>query len=255
MELADGKVVMITGAARGIGRGIANVFGKNGAHVVVCDIKDADSKKFVHAVEEQHGRKGLAVHLDVTDSCSINDAVAQVIGEFGHIDVLVNNAGLMRNHYIVDFPLTDWQAVFRVNMEGTFLCSQAVAKEMLKNNRGGCIINIFSCAANNADLTHSAYSASKAAIITFTRVAALELGQYGIRVNAILPGATGPTDMLQAVFQNVPGIEQELISKTTLGKLATPEDQGNAALFLASDLASHITGEYLIVAGGEFMNA
>ena len=255
MELADGKVVMITGAARGIGKGIANVFGKNGAHVVVCDIKDDDSKRVVHAAEEQHGKKGLAVHLDVTDPESINDAVAQVIEEFGHIDVLVNNAGLMRNHYIVDFPLADWQAVFRVNMEGTFLCSQAVAKEMLKNNRGGCIINISSCAANKADLKHSAYSASKAAIITFTRVAALELGQYGIRVNAILPGATGPTDMLQAVFQNVPGIEQELISKTTLGKLATPEDQGNAALFLASDLASHITGEYLIVAGGEFMNA
>jgi NAD(P)-dependent dehydrogenase (short-subunit alcohol dehydrogenase family) len=246
---------LITGAARGIGRGIAKVFGENGAHVVVGDIKDKDAEEVVRAAEGQHGKKGLAVHLDVTDPVGIKDAVAQTIAEFGRIDVLVNNAGLMRNHYIIDFPLADWQAVFKVNMEGTFLCSQAVAKEMIENNRTGCIINISSCAANKADLKHSAYSASKAAIITFTRVAALELGQYGIRVNAILPGATGPTDMLQAVFQNVPGIEQELISKTTLGKLATPEDQGNAALFLASDLASHITGEYLIVAGGEFMNA
>lgn len=255
MKLAEDKVVIVTGAARGIGKGIAEVFGEHGAHVVVADVKDEDAKQVVEAISSAGGKKGLAVHLDVTDPKNVQQAVDRVVKEFGRIDVLVNNAGIIRNHYIVDFPLEDWQAIFKVNVDGVFLCTQAVAKQMIKQGYGGAIINISSCAANKADRKHAAYSASKAAVINFTRITALELGQYGIRANAILPGATGPTDMLQNVFDQVPGIEEELISKTTLGKLATPHDQGNAALFLASDLASHITGEYLIVSGGEFMNA
>ena len=255
MKLAENKVVLVTGAGNGIGKGIAQVFGENGAHVIVGDVRDQYAVSVADEIEKENKLRSMAVHLDVTDPDSVNQCVAQVIREFGHIDVLVNNAGIMRNHYIVDFPLEDWQALFKVNMEGTFLCTQAVAREMIKYGKGGSIINVSSCAANKADRKHAAYSASKAAIINFTRITALELGQYGIRANAILPGATGPTEMLQKVFDNVPGIEQELISKTTLGKLATPRDQGNAVLFLASDLASHITGEYLIVAGGEFMNA
>ncbi len=255
MRLAEDKVVIVTGAARGIGKGIAEVFGQHGAHVVVADLKDNDAKQVVKSIQESGGKDGLAIHLDVTDPKNVQQVVDQTVNKFGRIDVLVNNAGIIRNHYIVDFPLEDWQAIFKVNVEGIFLCTQAVAKQMIKQGKGGAIVNISSCAANKADRKHSAYSASKAAIINFTRITALEMGEYGIRANAILPGATGPTDMLQNVFDQVPGIEQELISKTTLGKLATPYDQGNAALFLASDLASHITGEYLIVSGGEFMNA
>ena len=139
-------------------------------------------------------------------------------------------------------------------MEGTFLCSQAAARQMIEQGDGGCIINIASASARKADRKHAAYSASKGAIITFMRILALELGEYGIRANAILPGAT-ETEMLQGVFEQVPGIREELIAKTVLGKLGTPRDQANAAVFLASDMGSHITGEYLIVSGGEFMNA
>jgi 3-oxoacyl-[acyl-carrier protein] reductase len=252
--LLAGKVALITGAGRGIGRSIAEVFAENGAQVAIGDIRDQDAGEAAAAIEANNGRHALAVHLDVTDPENVQEVVHAVVNHFGHIDILVNNAGIIRTHYIVDFPVEDWREVFRVNMEGVFICSQAVARQMIKQGVGGVIINISSCAARKADRKHSAYSASKAAVISFTRILALELGQYNIRANAILPGATGPTDMLQKVFNEVPGIEQELISKTVLGKLATPRDQANAALFLASDLASHITGEHLVVSGGEFMD-
>lgn len=255
MKLADDKVVIVTGGATGIGKGIVEVFAENGAHVVIGDVQIEKAKGLLTELEASGAKKGLAVELDVSNPESVQAAVTKVVNEFGQVDILVNNAGVMVNDYVVDFKLEDWRKIFRVNVEGVFLMTQAVSKQMIKQGKGGSIVNISSCAANKADRKHAAYSSSKAAVITFTRVTALELGEYGIRANAILPGATGPTDMLQSVFDKVPGIEHELISKTTLGKLATPRDQGNAALFLASDLASHITGEYLVVAGGEFMNA
>jgi len=255
MKLAENKVVIVTGGATGIGKGIVQVFAENGAHVVIGDLQINKAESLLKNLEASGAKKGLAVELDVSNPESVEAVVLNAVEKFGQVNVLVNNAGVMVNDYIVDFKLEDWRKIFRVNVEGVFLMTQAVAKQMIEQGDGGAIVNISSCAANKADRKHSAYSSSKAAVITFTRVTALELGEFGIRANAILPGATGPTSMLQAVFDKVPGIEKELISKTTLGKLATPRDQGNAALFLASDLASHITGEYLVVSGGEFMNA
>jgi NAD(P)-dependent dehydrogenase (short-subunit alcohol dehydrogenase family) len=255
MALLQDKVALVTGGARGIGEGIATVFAEHGAHVVILDMLEEQAQSIADAIKAAGGPEAMVVPCDITNPDDVQKAVNTAVERFGRVDVLVNNAGIMRNHYIVDFPLEDWQAVFKVNVEGTFLCTQAVARQMIKQGDGGVIVNISSCAANKADRKHAAYSATKAAVINFTRITALELGEYGIRANAILPGATGPTPMLEDVFANVPGIEQELIDKTTLGKLATPRDQANAAVFLASDMAGHITGEYLIVAGGEFMNA
>jgi NAD(P)-dependent dehydrogenase (short-subunit alcohol dehydrogenase family) len=160
----------------------------------------------------------------------------------------------LQPYLIVDCPLDVWENTFKVNMEGTFLCSQIAARQMIEQGDGGCIINISSAAANKADPKHAAYSSSKAAIICFTRILALELGEYGIRANAILPGAT-ETEMLQNMFAQVDGMRETLIGRTVLGKLAAPGDQANVAVFLASDLAGHVTGEYLVVSGGEFMNA
>jgi NAD(P)-dependent dehydrogenase (short-subunit alcohol dehydrogenase family) len=255
MALLKDKVALVTGGARGIGEGISTVFAEQGAHVAVVDMLGDQAESVVGAIQAAGGPEAMSIQCNVTDPDDVQRAVEAAVERFGRVDVLVNNAGIIRNHTIVDFPLEDWQAVFKVNVEGTFLCTQAVARQMIAQGDGGAIVNISSCAANKADLKHAAYSATKAAVISFTRISALELGQYGIRANAILPGATGPTPMLEAVFANVPGIEQELIAKTTLGKLATPRDQANAAVFLASDMAGHITGEYLVVAGGEFMNA
>ena len=137
-------------------------------------------------------------------------------------------------------------------MRGTFLCSQVVARQMIRQ-RGGCILDISSASGKKADRQGSAYCASKSAVIGFTRVLALELGPYAIRANAILPGATD-TEMVRELFAQLPGVREELLAKTPLGKMATPRDQANAAVFLASNLASHITGEQLVVSGGEFMD-
>jgi len=254
MKLLENKVALVTGAAKGIGRAIAETFAENGAHVVVVDIIGEGTKEIADRINSKGAPKAIAVILDVSNPKEVESAFEQTIREFGKIDILVNNAAILKAHLIIDFPLKDWQDVFRVNMQGTFLCSQAAIRLMIKQGKGGCIINIASASARKADRKHAAYSSSKAAIICFTRILALELGEYGIRANAILPGAT-LTEMLQDVFNKVPGIREELIAKTALGKLGDPQDQANAALFLASDLASHITGEYLIVSGGEFMNA
>jgi NAD(P)-dependent dehydrogenase (short-subunit alcohol dehydrogenase family) len=254
MKLLANKVALVTGAAIGIGRVIAEVYAEHGAHVVVSDIVADGARAVADAINVEDRPKSIAVTLDVTDPEHAQRAIDATVAEFGRIDILVNNAAILRAHYIVDFPLEDWQAIFRVNMEGTFLCSQSAARQMIKQGDGGCIINISSAAANKADPKHAAYSASKAAVVCFTRILALELGEYGIRANAILPGAT-ETEMLQGMFEQVPGMRDVLIGRTVLGKLAAPRDQANVALFLASDLANHITGEYLVVAGGEFMNA
>jgi NAD(P)-dependent dehydrogenase (short-subunit alcohol dehydrogenase family) len=247
------KVALVTGAARGIGRAIAKVYAEHGAHVAVSDILVDQAQAVTDGINAAGGPKAIALRLDVTDPESVQQAVDATVAEFGRIDILVNNAGIHRGHLIVDFPLEDWEAVFAVNMRGTFLCSQAVARQMIKQGDGGCIISMSSASGKKPDPKGAAYCASKSAIIGFTRVLALELGQYGIRANAVLPGATD-TKMLRDVVDRVPGLMDELLARTALNKIATPRDQANAFVFLASDLASHITGEQLVVSGGEFMD-
>jgi NAD(P)-dependent dehydrogenase (short-subunit alcohol dehydrogenase family) len=254
IELLPGKVAIVTGAAQGIGRGIAEGFAEHGAHVVIVDNNGEGACTVANAIAQSGGPEALPLKIDITNPLEVQSMVEQTVKKFGRVDALVNNAAVMRNHYIVDFPLEDWQFVFKVNVEGTLLCSQAVVRQMISQGEGGSIVTISSCAANKADRKHSAYSATKSAVITFSRILALECGQYNIRSNCILPGATD-SEMLRGVFQNVPGIREELLGKTTLGKFATTRDQANAAVFLCSEMASHITGEYLIVSGGEFMNA
>jgi NAD(P)-dependent dehydrogenase (short-subunit alcohol dehydrogenase family) len=250
--LLTGKVALVTGAARGIGRAIAEVYAEHGARVAAADVLTEQAQAVAEGINAAGG-SALALYLDVTDPQSVQQAVDATVARFGRIDVLVNNAGVLRPHLVVDFPLEDWDLIFRVNVRGTFLCSQAAARQMIEQGSGGCIINVSSASGKKADREESAYCASKSAVIGFTRCLALELGPYGIRANAILPGATD-TEMLRALIDQVPGVQEELLAKTPLGKMARPRDQANAAVFLASDLASHITGEQLVVSGGEFMD-
>ncbi|MGQ9585810.1 MAG: SDR family NAD(P)-dependent oxidoreductase [Anaerolineae bacterium] len=254
MRLLKSKVALVTGAARGIGRAIAEAYAGQGAHVIVGDVNFEGARAVSEAINGSGGPRAVPVHLDVTDPEGVQATVALAVREFGRLDILVNNAAVLKAHLIVDFPLEEWREVFRVNMEGAFLCAQAAARQMIWQGEGGCILNIASASARKADPKHAAYSSAKAALICFTRILALELGPYGIRANAICPGAT-MTEMLQGVFDQVPGIKEDLIAKTVLGKLGEPQDQAHAAVFLASDMASHITGEHLIVSGGEFMDA
>lgn len=253
MRLLEGKVAIVTGAAQGIGRAIAEAYVEQGARVLLGDINEEKLAETTSEIKEQFEDQAEYVVLDVSDEESVDAAVQAAVVKFGQLDIMVNNAADLKAHLIVDFPLEEWQEIFRVNMEGTFLCSRAAARQMIQQETPGSIINIASASARKADSKHAAYSSSKAAIVAFTRILALELGKYGIRANAILPGAT-MTEMLQDVFDRVPGIREDLIGKTVLGKLGQPEDQANAAVFLGSDMASHITGEHLIVSGGEFMN-
>jgi len=250
-HLLTDKVALVTGAARGIGRAIAEVYGEHGARVVVADVLLDKARAVAEGINAGDGR-AIALQLNVADPGSVQQAVDATVAEFGRLDILVNNAGIHRGHMIVDFPIEDWEAVFAVNLRGTFLCSQAAARQMIKQGDGGCIINMSSASGKKPDPQGAAYCASKSAVIGFTRVLALELGEYGIRANAVLPGATD-TKMLRDVTDRVPGLMDELVARTALDKVATPRDQANAFLFLASDLASHITGEQLVVAGGEFM--
>ena len=250
-NLLAGKVALVTGAARGIGRAIAQVYAEHGARVAVADLLQDEARAVADGINDSGGR-AIALELDVTDPNSVQQAVDATVAEFGRLDILVNNAGIHRGHLIVDFPLEDWEAVFAVNMRGAFLCSQASARQMIEQGGGGCIINMSSASGKKPDPQGAAYCASKSAVIGFTRVLALELGEYGIRANAVLPGATD-TKMLRDVTDRVPGYMDDLVAATALDKIATPRDQANAFLFLASDLASHITGEQLVVAGGEFM--
>jgi len=250
--LLVGKTALITGAGRGIGCAIAKTYAEHGANVAVADILADQAQTVAVEINNADGPRAISLQLNVADPVCVRQVVEETLTEFGRIDILVNNAGIHRGHYIVDFPLEDWEEVFSVNMRGTFLLSQAVARQMIKQG-GGCILNMASASGKKPDPKGAAYCASKSAIIGFTRVLALELGAYGIRANAVLPGATD-TQMLREVIDRVPGLMDELAAKTALGRIATPRDQANAFVFLASDLAAHITGEGMVVSGGEFMD-
>ena len=253
MRLLEGKVALITGAGRGIGKTIAEIFVKQGAKVVVGDINEEWANNLATALNKKKDSTAAAVSLDISDPKSVDLAVLTSLDTFNQLDILVNNAGIYRSHQFLKFPLKDFDLVYRVNVRGTFLCSQAAAKQMVKQEKGGSIICIASASGKKPDPGGTAYNSSKSAVIGLTRMMALELGEFNIRVNCILPGATD-TEMLRSVFEAEPGLKKILEERTPLGKMAQPEDQANAAVFLASDLASHITGEQLVVSGGEFMD-
>ena len=253
MKLLEGKVALVTGAGRGIGKAMAQVFVNQGSKVVVGDIKEEWIRETADQINAKSPGSAAAVLLDVSSPESVEMAIKTVVGKFGKLDILINNAGIHRSHPFIEFPLADFELVYDVNVRGNFLCSQAAARQMISQGQGGCIISMSSASGKKADPGGTAYNSSKSAVIGLTRVMALELGKYGIRVNCILPGATD-TEMLRGVLEAEPGLKKILEERTPLGKMALPEDQANAAVFLASDLASHITGEQLVVSGGEFMD-
>ena len=253
MKLLEGKVALITGAGRGIGKAMAQVFVNQGAKVVLGDVKGDWVEETAAQINTKSPGSAVAVVLDVSNPKSVDQAIKTAVGKFKKLDILINNAGIHRSHPFIEFPLTDFELVYDVNVRGNFLCSQAAAKQMISQGHGGCIISMSSASGKKPDPGGTAYNSSKSAVIGLTRMMALELGKYGIRVNCILPGATD-TEMLREVFVAEPGLKKILEEGTPLGKMALPEDQANAAVFLASELASHITGEQLVVSGGEFMD-
>jgi NAD(P)-dependent dehydrogenase (short-subunit alcohol dehydrogenase family) len=252
MELLKNKTALITGAAQGIGLAISESFAEHGANVFMTDIQEELVQSEAARIAKAFGRQVTGWRMDVTQKEEVVAAIQVLVEQLGGLDILVNNAGMLKPYPFVEYPEEIWDKVFAINVKGTYLCSQAAAKLMIEQGRGGSILIISSASGKKPDMEGSAYCASKSAQIGLMRVLALELGKHGIRANAILPGATD-TELLRNLFTQVQGLKELLESRTPLGKMALPRDQADAAVFLSSDLASHISGAQLVVSGGEFM--
>lgn len=242
-DLSD-RVAIVTGGSRGIGRGIAIALAKAGADIAIADVIDANE-----AVGEikKLGRKAIAIKTDVSDKKSVDSMVSEVLKKFKKIDILINNAGILRMMPSESMEEKDWDNVISVNLKGCFLCSQAVGKEMIKQKKGN-IINISSIAGIGAYPQTAAYSASKAGIISLTKSLATEWGKYNIRVNAICPGVI-LTDMTKDMMENKE-FKKSALMKIPLGRIGMPEDIAGSVLFLASDASGYVTGHALVADGG-----
>ncbi len=244
-----GKVAIVTGARRGIGRGIALALAESGADVVVSDISLEDCQKVVEEIESQGG-KGLAVKCDVTQKSEVEEMVKKTVEEFGKVDILVNNAGILGFKPFLEITEEGWNKVLDVNLKGQFLCAQAAAKEMVKN-KWGRIINITSIASGQVGIGYpliAHYCASKGGITAMTEALALELSPQGINVNAIGPGVI-ETEMTKDMLADGK-TKQGMLARLPKGRVGQPEDIGAAAVFLASDEADYVTGATLFVDGG-----
>ena len=248
MGQLDGKVAIITGGARGIGRAYALGFAREGATVAVADA-DAGGAADVEAEIEGADGRAMSVHVDVTDEASTTDMAGAVVDRLGTIDILVNNAGHFR--YVKRGPFTDisveeWDLAFDVNVRGTWLCAKAVFPVM-RDQGSGKIVNISSMTAWKGNMNFLHYVASKAAIIGLTRDLALEVGEHDINVNTLVPEYI-PHDLEYA--QDLPAIDQKIIAQRVFKRTQVPEDMVGAAIFLSSAGADFITGQSLLVNGG-----
>ena len=246
------KVAVVTGGRRGIGRAIALAFAEAGADVAVADFVVEGGELAAVAEEIQRlGRRSLAFQTDVTRSSDVDNMVQRVIDELGVIDILVNNAGIVGlGSTVLETTEDDWDKVIDVNLKGCYLCSQAVGKEMVKQRRGN-IINMASVGGLKVRRRGrgAAYSISKAGIIMLTRILAVELASYNIRVNAIAPSMVR-TEMAQSIIADPKAIAAEE-ARIPLGRVGEPEDIAATALFLASDASSYVTGHTVIAEGGQ----
>jgi dehydrogenase/reductase SDR family protein 4 len=241
-----GKVALITGASRGIGQAIAVGYAQAGADVVVASRKLPDLEKVAQQIRGM-GRKSLAVEAHVARMEEIKNLLNKIKEEFGKIDILVNNAGTNPTMAsALDVDERAWDSIMNLNLKGLFFLSQAAARVM-KEKGGGKIINVASTAGITPDLL-PIYSISKAAVIMATKVMAQQWAQYNIRVNAIAPGLT-KTRFSEALWNN-PDILKMAMSKTPMGRVAEPEEMVGAAIYLASDASSYVTGQVIALDGG-----
>ncbi len=245
MKLLEGKTVLITGANKGIGKGIALKFAMNGADIAFSDIAYNEDSKQLEKEIEAYGVKAKGYASDASSFTSSEKLVQDVITDFKKIDILVNNAGIARDNLLLRMTEADWDLVINVNLKSVFNLTKAVQKEMIKR-RFGSIINMSSVVGIEGNLGQANYSASKAGIIGFTKSVAQELGSRNIRCNAIAPGFID-TEMTSRLPEDV---RQAWIKDIPLKRAGTPEDVANIALFLASELSSYVNGQVISVCGG-----
>ncbi|MBU7005482.1 3-oxoacyl-[acyl-carrier-protein] reductase [Phosphitispora fastidiosa] len=242
-----GKTALVTGAGRGIGRTIALRLAESGADVAVVDLSQ-ESVAEVAAEIRNLGQRALELSGNVTVADEVDNFVKKAVAEFGRIDILVNNAGITRDTLLLRMKEEDWDTVLNVNLKGTFLCTKAVSRIMMKQ-RYGRIVSISSVIGLMGNAGQANYGASKAGIIGFSKSVARELGSRGITCNAVAPGFI-ETQMTDALPEDM---KKELINQIPLGRIGNPQDVADAVLFLVSDAASYITGQTIAVDGGMVM--
>ncbi len=257
MSRLDGKVALVTGGARGIGRAICEAYAKEGARVAVADRLADDAAETAAAL----GEAGMAVTMDVTDLASIKAGVAAVENAWGGIDVLVNNAGIFNMAPIEEITPEDYRRQYDVNVGGTIFAVQAVIPGMKRRGKGGSIINFSSQAGRRGEPNITIYCSTKAAVISITQSMALELARDNIRMNAIAPGVvdTPMWDQVDALFAKYehrqPGEKKRIVGEAVpLGRMGNPEDIAGPCVFLASEEARYVTAQTLNVDGGNWMN-
>ena len=242
-----GQTAVVTGGARGIGKEIALSLARDGANIVIADLMTKQSEETAEEIKKLNC-KALIQKVDVSKTADVEDMIKNTIDEFKALDILINNAGVTRDTLIVRMKEEDWDFVLKVNLTGTFNCTKAAAKYMMKQRKGR-IVNIASIVGVMGNAGQANYSASKAGIIGLTKTSARELASRNITVNAVAPGFID-TEMTRSLNEN---IKQQLKEQIPMGKLGRPEDIANCIKFLVSDDASYITGQVIHVNGGMLM--
>lgn len=257
MKRLAGKTALITGSARGIGRAFAEAYVREGARVAIADINFDGAQ----TAAEELGGGSIAVRLDVTDQTSIEQAVAETVSELGRIDILINNAAVFTAAPVSEITRQDYERTFAVNVAGTLFTLQAVARHMIERGEGGTIINMASQAGRRGEPLVAVYCATKAAIISLTQSAGLNLIRHGINVNAISPGLVEGEhwDGVDALFAKYEGKapgqkKQEVAQAVPYGRMGRADDLTGMAVFLASDEASYVVAQTYNVDGGQWMS-
>jgi 2-keto-3-deoxy-L-fuconate dehydrogenase len=250
----DRKIAFVTGAGSGIGEQIARLFAQQGAHITLADVR-LDAAERVAGEIRDAGGSARAEQLDVADESQVKAVIEGVAATEGRLDILVNNAGISHVGNILETSLHDWESVMRVNAGGVFLCAREAVRQMLAQSPvGGVIINMSSAAANIGIERRLPYSASKGAVLSLTRSIAIDFVTKGIRCNAICPGTVHTPFVESYLARNFAGhedeVRQQLHARQPIGRMGRPDEIAYAALYLASDEASFVTGSALVIDGG-----
>ncbi|MBS4197629.1 SDR family NAD(P)-dependent oxidoreductase [Lederbergia citri] len=243
-------VSVVTGAARGLGKAMAEALVQAGSNLVIADIDYEEATKTAKKLMKESGKEVLVVGTDVTKEDSVNNMVDNVVGHFGKIDVLINNAGIVINEKAEEMSIENWYKVIDINLNGVFIVSKAIGKVMIRQ-KGGSIINVSSMSGIivNTPQCQSSYNASKAGVIMLTKSLAMEWAKHNVRVNAIAPGYM-KTELTKKFFENSGEMVDMWMNSTPMGRPGLPEELGGIALYLASDASSFATGSVFTIDGG-----